>query len=350
MKKKALITGVTGQDGAYLARFLLEKEYEVHGVRRHISISNTERIDDLIEKDQITLHYADMTDSLSLVSVVQKLQPDEIYNLAALSDVAVSFQKPELTANIDGLGALRLLEAIRIAGLEDKCRYYQASTSELYGSTQGKENCQNETTPFYAKSPYAVAKLYSYWITVSYREAYKIYACNGILFNHESPIRGKTFVTRKITCGLSNIKYGLQETLKMGNLDALRDWGHAKEYVEAQWMMLQKDKADDYVIATGKQISVRNFINIAAKYAGMSIKWTGTGKNEVGIDKNTGNTIIVVDPKYYRPNEVEALLGDPSKANKVLGWKSKTSIETLAKEMMESDLEKAKKRARAQKT
>jgi len=338
--KKALITGITGQDGAYLARFLLKKGYEVHGARRRISIFNTDRIDDLIESDQIILHYADMTDSSSLISIVQKVKPDEVYNLAAQSHVAVSFHEPEFTANTDGLGALRLLEAIRIAGLEKTCRFYQASTSELYGLVQ--EVPQKETTPFYPRSPYAVAKLYAYWITVNYREAYGMYACNGILFNHESPIRGETFVTRKITRGLSRIKYDLESTLKMGNLDALRDWGHARDYVEFQWMMLQQEKPDDYVIATGRQVSVREFIELAAEHIGMKIEWQGSAENEVGIDKNTGNIVVEVDSNYYRPSEVETLLGDPSKANKELGWESKTSLEELVEDMMVNDLERAR--------
>ncbi len=340
MTKKALITGITGQDGAYLARFLLSKGYEVHGARRRISIFNTERIDDLIESGQITLHYADMTDSSSLISIVQKVKPDEVYNLAAQSHVAVSFHEPEFTANTDGLGALRLLEAIRISGLENTCKFYQASTSELYGLVQ--EVPQKETTPFYPRSPYAVAKLYAYWITVNYREAYNMYACNGILFNHESPIRGETFVTRKITRGLSRIKHGLQEHLKMGNLDALRDWGHAQDYVEFQWMMLQQETPSDYVIATGKQVSVRRFIELSAQHAGMDIEWRGKAEAEVGIERNTGKTIIMVDPKYYRPTEVETLLGDATKAQKELGWTPKITLENLVEDMMVSDLKHAK--------
>ena len=338
--KKALITGITGQDGAYLARFLLSKGYEVHGARRRISIFNTQRIDDLISEDRVHLHYADMTDSSSLISIVQKVQPDEIYNLAAQSHVGVSFHEPEFTANTDGLGTLRLLEAIRISGLEKSCKIYQASTSELYGLVQ--ETPQKETTPFYPRSPYAVAKLYAYWITVNYREAYGMYACNGILFNHESPIRGETFVTRKITRGLSRIKNGLQSELKMGNLDALRDWGHAKDYVEFQWMMLQQEKPDDYVIATGRQASVREFIELAAQHADMDIKWQGNAENEIGVDRITGKTIVSVDPKYYRPTEVETLLGDPSKAKKLLGWEPATSLPELVEDMMLSDLRGAK--------
>ena len=336
MTKKALITGITGQDGAYLARFLLGKGYEVHGARRRVSVFNTERIDDLIESGQITLYYADMTDASSLISIVQKVKPDEVYNLAAQSHVAVSFHEPEFTANTDGLGALRLLEAIRIAGLGNTCKFFQASTSELYGLVQ--ETPQKETTPFYPRSPYAVAKLYAYWITVNYREAYNMFACNGILFNHESPIRGETFVTRKITRGLSRIKYGLQESLKMGNLDALRDWGHAKDYVEFQWMMLQQETPDDYVIATGQQVSVRKFIELSAQHAGMDIEWKGEANEEVGIDKSTGKAIIIIDPKYYRPTEVETLLGDAKKAKKALGWVPKTTLNELVEDMMVSDL------------
>ena len=341
MSKKALITGITGQDGAYLARFLLEKGYEVHGARRRISVFNTIRIDDLIESEKITLHYADMTDSSSLISIIKKVQPDEVYNLAAQSHVAVSFQEPEFTGNTDGLGTLRLLEAIRIAGLDQHCKFYQASTSELFGLVQ--EIPQKETTPFYPRSPYAVAKLYAYWITINYREAYNMYACNGILFNHESPIRGETFVTRKITRGLSRVKYGFDSVIKMGNLDALRDWGHAKDYVEFQWLMLQQDKPDDYVISTGRQESVRYFIEQAAKHADMDIIWRGKDLEEVGIDKNTGKTIIKIDPNYYRPSEVETLLGDASKARDQLGWEPKISLEQLIKEMMHSDLNTARK-------
>lgn len=340
MSKKALITGITGQDGAYLSRFLIEKGYEVHGARRRISVFNTQRIDDLIENEKITLHYADMTDSSSLIGIIQKVHPDEVYNLAAQSHVAVSFHEPEFTGNTDGLGALRLLEAIRISGLDQSCKFYQASTSELFGLVQ--EVPQKESTPFYPRSPYAVAKLYAYWITINYREAYNMYACNGILFNHESPVRGETFVTRKITRGLSRVKYGFEDVLKMGNLDAMRDWGHAKDYVEFQWLMLQQDKPKDYVIATGRQESVRYFIEFAAKYAGMEIEWLGKGIDEVGIDKNTGKTIIKIDPNYYRPTEVDTLLGDASKAREELGWVPKISLENLIEEMMNSDLKIAK--------
>lgn len=345
-KKKALITGITGQDGAYLARLLIEKGYEVHGARRRISIFNTDRIDDLIEgkHPKITLHYADMTDSSSLISIVQKVRPDEVYNLAAQSHVAVSFHEPEFTANTDGLGTLRLLEAIRIAGLEKTTRFYQASTSELYGLVQ--EVPQKETTPFYPRSPYAVAKLYAYWITVNYREAYDMYACNGILFNHESPVRGETFVTRKITRGLSRIKHGLEECLYLGNMDAARDWGHAKDYVEMQWLMLQQDEPEDFVIATGKQATVREFVELASKYAGMDIHWEGKEEEEKGIDKNTGRVIVRVDPNYYRPTEVETLLGDAGKARDKLGWEPKIGLEELVKDMMESDLAQAGKDAK----
>lgn len=340
-KKVALITGITGQDGAYLARFLIEKGYEVHGARRRISIFNTDRIDDLIDENpKITLHYADMTDSSSLISIVQKTQPDEIYNLAAQSHVAVSFHEPEFTANTDGLGALRLLEAIRIAGLTHKTKFYQASTSELYGLVQ--EIPQSETTPFYPRSPYAVAKLYAYWITVNYREAYGIYACNGILFNHESPIRGETFVTRKITRGLSRIKHGLESCLYLGNLDALRDWGHAKDYVEMQWLMLQQDKPEDFVIATGQQTSVRRFVELAAQHADMNIQWEGEGESEIGIDSKTNKVIVKVSSQYYRPTEVETLLGDATKAKKKLDWSPKITLEELVEDMMKSDLDIAR--------
>ena len=315
--KKALITGITGQDGSYLAEFLIKKGYEVHGIKRRSSTINTSRIDHLYKEPQTKekffyLHHGDMTDSTSLVRIVQEILPDEIYNLAAQSHVAVSFEEPEYTANSDALGTLRLLEAIRILKLENKTKLYQASTSELYGLI--KESPQKETTPFYPRSPYAVAKLYSYWITVNYREAYNIFACNGILFNHESPVRGETFVTRKITIGLSKIKLGMQDALYLGNLDSLRDWGHAKDYVEAQWMMLQMPVPEDFVIATGHQHSVRDFVNTAAKYLGMDIKWKGKGLKEVGIYKN--KEIIKVDKRYFRPTEVENLLGDASKAKK----------------------------------
>ena len=337
--KKALITGITGQDGSYLADFLLKKGYEVHGIKRRTSLINTDRIDHLFqdphEKNlRFFLHHGDLTDSTSLIRIIQEVQPDEIYNLAAQSHVKVSFEEPEYTANSDALGALRILEAIRILKLEKKTKYYQASTSELYGLA--KETPQNELTPFYPRSPYGVAKLYAYWITVNYREAYGIYACNGILFNHESPVRGETFVTRKITRALTRIKLGLQKTLYLGNLDSKRDWGHAKDYVEVQWLMLQQKKPEDFVIATGKQYSVRDFINIAAKNLNMKIKWKGKNENEVGIYEN--KEIIKVDKSYYRPTEVDSLLGDASKAKKKLRWKPKISFEQLVKEMVESDL------------
>ncbi len=342
--KVALITGVTGQDGSYLAEFLLEKGYEVHGLKRRTSLFNTARIEhlyqDVHEKDlNFFLHHGDMTDSSSLVHLVQKLQPSEIYNLAAQSHVAVSFEEPEYTANSDALGTLRVLEAIRILGLEKKTRFYQASTSEMYGLVQ--EIPQKETTPFYPRSPYGVAKLYAYWITVNYREAYGIYACNGILFNHESPVRGETFVTRKITRGLSRIKLGLQNKLFLGNLNASRDWGHAKDYVEMQWLMLQQKEPEDFVIASGIQHSVRDFVEMSANHLNMNISWRGKGEKEVGI--YNGKKIIEIDPRYYRPAEVESLIGDASKAQKKLGWKAKTSIQDLAKEMVEKDLKEALK-------
>ena len=337
--KKALITGITGQDGSYLADFLLKKGYEVHGIKRRTSLINTDRIDHLFqdphEKNlKFILHHGDLTDATSLIRIIQEVQPDEIYNLAAQSHVKVSFEEPEYTANSDALGALRILEAIRILKLEKKTKYYQASTSELYGLV--KETPQNELTPFYPRSPYGVAKLYAYWITVNYREAYGIYSCNGILFNHESPVRGETFVTRKITRALTRIKLGLQKTLYLGNLNSKRDWGHAKDYVEVQWLMLQQKKPDDFVIATGKQYSVRDFINIAAKNLDMKIEWKGKNENEVGIYKN--KKIIKVDKSYFRPTEVDSLLGDATKAKKKLGWKPKISFEQLVKEMIESDL------------
>jgi len=337
--KKALITGVTGQDGSYLAEFLLNKGYEVHGIKRRSSSINTARIDHLFQDPhdsnlKFILHHGDLTDSTSLIRIIQEVQPDEIYNLAAQSHVKVSFEEPEYTANSDALGALRILEAIRILKLEKKTKYYQASTSELYGAV--KESPQNEKTPFYPRSPYGVAKLYAYWITVNYREAYGIYACNGILFNHESPVRGETFVTRKITMALTRIKLGLQKTLYLGNLNAMRDWGHAKDYVEVQWLMLQQDKPDDFVIATGKQYSVRDFVNLTAKNLDMKIEWKGKDENEIGIFEN--KEIIKVDTNYYRPTEVESLLGDSSKAKKILGWQPKISFEALVKEMVEEDL------------
>jgi len=345
MGKKALITGITGQDGAYLAEFLLKKGYEVHGIKRRTSLFNTDRIDHLYQDPHektvnLILHHGDMTDSSSLLHIIQKVQPDEIYNLAAQSHVMVSFEEPEYTANSDALGALRLLEAIRILGLENKTRFYQASTSELYGLVQ--ETPQTETTPFYPRSPYAVAKLYAYWITVNYREAYGIYACNGILFNHESPIRGETFVTRKITRALARIKLGLQECLYLGNLDARRDWGHARDYVEMQWLMLQQEQPEDFVIATGKQYSVREFVDHAAREIGINVSWQGSGVDEKGIDEK-GNCIVQVDPRYFRPTEVETLLGDPTRAKEKLGWTPKTSFEELVSEMIREDLKAAER-------
>lgn len=345
MKKIALITGVTGQDGAYLAEFLLEKGYEVHGIKRRTSLFNTGRIDHLFEDPHLSygrfvLHHGDMTDSSSLAHIIQKVQPDEIYNLAAQSHVAVSFEEPEYTANSDALGALRILEAIRILGLTRKTRFYQASTSELYGLV--REIPQRETTPFYPRSPYAVAKLYAYWITVNYREAYGIYACNGILFNHESPIRGETFVTRKITRALARIKLGLQECLYLGNMDAKRDWGHAKDYVEMQWLMLQQEKPEDFVIATGVQYSVRDFVNAAAKELDMTISWKGKNLEEKGYDAS-GKCIVAVDPRYFRPTEVETLLGDSSKAKNKLGWTPKISFDQLVTEMVREDLKSAER-------
>jgi len=346
MMKKALITGITGQDGAYLAELLLEKGYEVHGVKRRTSLFNTDRIDHLYQdphdkSPKFILHHGDLTDSSSLIRIIQEVQPDEIYNLAAQSHVAVSFEEPEYTANSDALGALRILEAIRILGLEKKTKYYQASTSELFGEVQ--ETPQNEKTPFHPRSPYAVAKLYAYWITINYREAYGIYACNGILFNHESPIRGETFVTRKITRALARIKLGLQEQLFLGNMNATRDWGHAKDYVEMQWLMLQQDKPEDFVISTGVQYSVRDFVNMAAKELDIELKWDGSGVDETGSDIATGEIIIRVDPRYFRPTEVETLLGDSTKAKEKLGWTPKISFEELVKEMVAYDLNEAKK-------
>jgi GDPmannose 4,6-dehydratase len=344
--KKAIITGITGQDGAYLAEFLLNKGYEVHGIKRRTSLFNTDRIDHLyqdphIKNRKFILHHGDLTDSMSLIRVIQEVQPDEIYNLAAQSHVAVSFEEPEYTANTDALGALRILEAIRILGLEKKTRFYQASTSELYGLVQ--ETPQKETTPFYPRSPYACAKLYAYWVTINYREAYGIYACNGILFNHESPLRGETFVTRKITRALARIKLGLQDCLYLGNLDSKRDWGHAKDYIEMQWLMLQQEKADDFVIATGVQYSVREFVTIAAKEVGIDIIWQGEGVNEQGIDKRTGVCLVAVDPRYFRPTEVETLLGDATKAKEKLGWVPKITFHELVQEMMREDLILAKR-------
>jgi GDPmannose 4,6-dehydratase len=344
--KKALITGITGQDGAYLAEFLINKGYQVHGLKRRTSLFNTDRIDHLYqgphEKNRnLILHHGDMTDSSSLVRIIQQVQPDEIYNLAAQSHVAVSFEEPEYTANSDALGALRVLEAIRILGLEHKTRYYQASTSELFGEVQ--ETPQKETTPFYPRSPYAVAKLYAYWITVNYREAYGMYACNGILFNHESPIRGETFVTRKITRALARIKLNLVKCLYLGNLDAKRDWGHAKDYVEMQWLMLQQEKPDDFCIATGVQYSVRDFVDAACNELDIDIRWEGKGVDEKGIDVNTGKTIVSVDPHYFRPTEVETLLGDPTKAKEQLGWTPKITFAQMVEEMVRADLQDAKK-------
>ena len=341
--KKALITGITGQDGSYLAEFLLDKGYKVHGIKRRTSLINTDRIDHLYQDPheqnrKLILHHGDLTDATSLIRIIQEVQPDEIYNLAAQSHVAASFEEPEYTANSDALGALRILEAIRILKLEKKTKYYQASTSELYGATL--KSPQDEKTPFYPRSPYGVAKLYAYWITVNYREAYDIYACNGILFNHESPVRGETFVTRKITKALARIKTGLQKNLYLGNLNALRDWGHAKDFVEAQWLMLQQKEPEDFVIATGKQHSVRDFINLASKCLDMKIEWKGKNLEEVGI--YNGNEIIKVDPKYFRPTEVETLLGDARKAKEKLNWSPKISFEQLVKEMIDEDLRLAK--------
>jgi GDPmannose 4,6-dehydratase len=351
--KTALITGVTGQDGAYLASLLLSKGYDVHGIKRRASSFNTDRIDHLYQDPHVAgrrfnLHYGDLTDSTNLVRIVQQVQPDEIYNLAAMSHVAVSFESPEYAANADGLGTLRLLEAIRILGLEARTRFYQASTSELYGLVQ--QVPQNERTPFYPRSPYAVAKLYAYWITVNYREAYGIYACNGILFNHESPIRGETFVTRKITRGLARVALGLQDCLYLGNLGARRDWGHARDYVQMQWLMLQQDRAEDFVIATGEQHSVRRFVDLAASELGIALDFQGSGVDEVGIVSKVsgdrakcrvGSTIVRVDARYFRPTEVETLLGDATKAKRELGWVPRTSFESLVREMVENDYQSA---------
>ena len=344
--KKALITGITGQDGSYLAEFLLDKGYEVHGIKRRSSSFNTEHIDHLYqdphESDgKFILHYGDLSDSMSLVRIIQQIQPDEIYNLGAQSHVAVSFETPEYTADTVGLGALRILEAIRISKLEKKTRYYQASTSELYGEVQ--EVPQKETTPFYPRSPYAAAKLYAYWITINYREAYGMYACNGILFNHESPVRGETFVTRKITRALARISLGLQDTVYLGNLDAKRDWGHAKDYIEMQWLMLQQDEPDDFCIATGIQYSVRDFVNFAWGHLGKTIRWEGNGINEKGYDSETGKLVVAVDVRYFRPTEVETLLGDPTKAKEKLGWEPKITFEEMVHEMMENDINIAKR-------
>lgn len=345
-RKIALITGITGQDGAYLAELLLSKGYSVHGIKRRSSLFNTDRIDHLYHDAHeagrdLTLHHGDLTDSSSLIRIIQKVQPHEIYNLAAQSHVAVSFEEPEYTANSDALGALRILEGIRILGLENKTRFYQASTSELYGLVQ--ETPQKESTPFYPRSPYAVAKLYAYWITVNYREAYGIYACNGILFNHESPVRGETFVTRKITRALARIKLGLQQCLYLGNMNSLRDWGHARDYVEMQWLMLQQEKPEDFVIATGEQHSVREFVEIAANEIGIQIRWEGRDVDEKGYDKASNRCIVAVDPKYFRPAEVETLLGDASKAKSKLGWSSSTPFKELVREMMHADMQEAER-------
>lgn len=340
MTKTALITGITGQDGAYLAEFLLNKGYVVHGIKRRSSSFNTARVDHLYKDPHernvnFFMHYGDLTDSTNLIRIIQEVQPDEIYNLAAQSHVQVSFETPEYTANSDGLGTLRLLEAIRILGMENKTKFYQASTSELYGKVQ--DIPQKETTPFYPRSPYAVAKLYAYWITVNYREAYGIFACNGILFNHESPIRGETFVTRKITMAATKIKHGLQEKLYLGNLDAKRDWGFAKDYVEAMWLILQQEYPEDYVIATGETHSVREFTELAFKEVGIEILWKGKGSDEVGIDSSTGKVLVEIDPRYYRPTEVDLLIGDPSKAKEKLGWEPKVKLEELVKIMITAD-------------
>ena len=345
MKKIALITGITGQDGSYLAEFLLAKGYEVHGIKRRASSFNTQRIDHIYQdphtpNPRMVLHYGDLTDSSNLTRILQQVQPDEVYNLGAQSHVAVSFESPEYTADVDAMGTLRLLEAIRLLGLDKKTRFYQASTSELYGLVQ--EIPQKETTPFYPRSPYAVAKLYAYWITVNYREAYGMYACNGILFNHESPVRGETFVTRKITRALARIKLGLQDCLYLGNLDAKRDWGHAKDYVEMQWLMLQQDKPEDFVIATGEQYSVRQLVDAAAKEIGIAVTWRGRGVDEEGFDAS-GRRIVAVDPRYFRPTEVETLLGDATKAREKLGWTPKIRFAELVAEMMREDLKSAER-------
>ncbi|HGY8360326.1 TPA: GDP-mannose 4,6-dehydratase [Escherichia coli] len=356
MHKKALITGVTGQDGSYLAEFLLEKGYEVHGIKRRSSSFNTDRVDHIYQdprsfNPKFHLHYGDLSDTSNLTRLLSEIQPDEVYNLGAMSHVAVSFESPEYTADVDAIGTLRLLEAIRFLGLEKKTRFYQASTSELYGLVQ--EIPQKETTPFYPRSPYAVAKLYAYWITVNYRESYGMYACNGILFNHESPRRGETFVTRKITRGLSNIAQGLEKCLYLGNMDSLRDWGHAKDYVKMQWLMLQQEQPEDYVIATGVQYSVRQFVDFAASELGIKLRFEGHGVDEVGIVESVsgedapavkvGDIIVAVDPRYFRPAEVETLLGDPSKAHDKLGWKPETTLQEMVVEMVRKDLEAAKK-------
>ncbi len=354
--KKALITGVTGQDGSYLAEFLLEKGYEVHGIKRRASSLNTQRVDHIyqdphVENHNFVLHYGDLTDSSNLTRILQEVKPDEVYNLGAQSHVAVSFESPEYTADVDGMGTLRLLEAIRLLGMEKTTRFYQASTSELYGLVQ--ETPQKETTPFYPRSPYAVAKLYAYWITVNYREAYGMYACNGILFNHESPRRGETFVTRKITRAIARISLGLQECLYLGNMDAMRDWGHAKDFVEMQWLMLQQEKPEDFVIATGVQYSVRDMVNVSASELGIKLRWEGAGIDEVGIvdfvaggsSLSSGQVVVRVDPRYFRPTEVESLLGDPTKAKEKLGWEPRITFQELVSEMVVSDLEDAKRDA-----
>jgi GDPmannose 4,6-dehydratase len=348
LAKVALISGVTGQDGAYLAEFLLAKGYDVHGVKRRASSFNTDRIDHLYQDPhetnvRLTLHYGDLTDSTNLIRIIQEVQPDEIYNLGAQSHVAVSFETPEYTANSDALGTLRVLEAIRILGLEKKTRFYQASTSEMFGKV--RETPQSETTPFYPRSPYGAAKVYAYWITVNYREAYGFFACNGILFNHESPLRGETFVSRKITRALTRIRVGLQDTLHLGNLDSRRDWGHARDYVRAQWLMLQQEVPEDFVIATGRQFSVRDFVIAAGSLLDMKIEWRGNGADEVGIDAVTGRTLVRIDPRYFRPTEVETLLGDATKAKQKLGWTAEVSFPQLVAEMVESDLDLAKRDA-----
>jgi GDPmannose 4,6-dehydratase len=348
MAKRALITGVTGQDGAYLAEFLLSKGYEVHGIKRRASSFNTDRIDHLYQDPhtrgaRLHLHYGDLTDATNLIRIIQQVQPDEIYNLAAQSHVAVSFETPEYTANSDALGTLRILEAIRILGLKDRTRFYQASTSEMFGKVQ--EIPQKETTPFYPRSPYGAAKVYGHWITVNYREAYGMYACSGILFNHESPIRGETFVTRKITRALSRIHLGLEECLYLGNMDSLRDWGHARDYVRAQWLMLQQETPDDFVIATGEQHSVREFVTLAAAEIGIKVEWRGNGVDEQGVDAASGKAIVKIDPRYFRPTEVDTLLGDPSKAKAKLGWKPECSFLDLVREMVTSDLDIARRDA-----
>ena len=355
-RKKALITGITGQDGSYLAEFLLEKGYEVHGIKRRASLFNTQRVDHIyqdphVQNQNFVLHYGDLSDSSNLTRIIQEVQPDEVYNLGAQSHVAVSFEAPEYTADVDAMGTLRILEAIRLLGLEKKTRFYQASTSELYGLVQ--EIPQKETTPFYPRSPYAVAKMYAYWITVNYREAYGMYACNGILFNHESALRGETFVTRKITRAMARIALGLQDCLYLGNMDSLRDWGHARDYVEMQWLMLQQEQPEDFVIATGVQYSVRDFVNASARELGITLEWHGEGVNETAVVADPGHlggtqkgqTIVRVDPRYFRPTEVATLLGDPTKAREKLGWQPRTSFEQLVKEMVESDLNASRKYA-----